>query len=236
MKSASDGKKATKRAPRAAATTPPPRVPLTRERLVQAAIALADAGGLEGLSMRKLADELGVVPMAPYKHLASKDALLDAMVDVVFAEVALSRGGRWRAALRERAIAMRKGLSRHPWAIGIMESRATGPANLRHHDATMACLREQAGLPMRTAIHAYSVMDAYIYGFVLQEQTLPFETPEQSAEVAAKKLQALEPSVAPTYPYLVEVAAELAKSGYDYDEEFAFGLDLILDGIARLRK
>ena len=201
---------------------------------MRAAITLADRGGLDALSMRTLAETLGVVPMATYKHVANKDELLDHMVDVVFGEVPLPRGAGWRTTLRDRAIAMRKALARHPWAVGMMESRTPGPESLRYHEATMACLREDAGLPFRTAVHAYSVMDSYIYGFALQEKTLPFETPEDSAEVAAAQMRAVADETAAPYPYLAEVAAELARSGYHYDDEFEFGLELILDGVERL--
>lgn len=133
---------------------------------------------------------------------------------------------------------MREGLLRHPWAVGLMENRAPGPANLRHHNATMACLREEAGLPFRKAVHAFSAMDSYIYGFALQEKTSPFETPEESGQIAAAQLEALSaehPSPADEYPYLIEIVKELGKSGYDYDEEFEIGLDMVLAGIERMR-
>lgn len=218
---------------------PPLRTPLSRDREVRAAVALADDGGLESLSMRKLAEELDTAPMSLYRHVANKEDLLDGMVDIVFGELEFSSGTGWRTAMRARAISMREGLLRHPWAVGLMEVGTPGPANLRHHNATMACLREEAGLPFRVAIHAYSVMDSYIYGFALQEKTLPFETPEESGEVAEARLEVLtaeHPSPADEYPYLVEIVAELGKSGYDYTEEFEFGLDLMLDGIERLKK
>ena len=154
----------------------PRRIPLDRDRVVRAAIALADKGGLGSLTMRRLADDLGVVPMAIYKHVANKDELLDAMVEVVFGELGFSTGGGWNTAMRARAMSMREGLLRHPWAVELMEVRKPGPANLRHHNTTMGCLREDAGLSFRMAIHAYSAMDSYIYGFALLERTLPFET------------------------------------------------------------
>ena len=110
-----------------------------------------------------------------------------------------------------------------------------GPANLRHHNAVMACLRE-AGFSFKTAVHAYSALDSYIYGFALQEKSLPFETPEESGEVAETKLRMLPPAVAEEYPYLVEVVVELGKSGHNYAVEFEVGLDLLLDGIEKLRQ
>jgi AcrR family transcriptional regulator len=214
------------------------RVPLSKERIVHAAVALADADGFEALSMRSLAEELGAAPMALYRHVDNKEELLDAMVDIVFGEVEFTRGGGWRTAMRARALQMREGLLRHPWAIGRMESATPGPANLRHHNATMGCLREEAGLPFRMAVHAYSVMDSYIYGYALQEKTLPFKTPEEFEEVVEERARTLaaEPSSADEYPYLSEIVVEFANSGYDYAEEFEYGLDLILDGIERLTK
>jgi AcrR family transcriptional regulator len=150
--------------------------------VLAAAVALADEAGLEAFSMRGLAQELGVVPMALYKHVANKDALLDGMVDIVFSEIELPPVDLdWRSAMRRRASSTREALKRHTWAIGMMESRHPGPANLRNHNAVMGCLRE-AGFSFELAIHAYSVQDAYIYGFALQERDLGFETPRQPAK------------------------------------------------------
>jgi AcrR family transcriptional regulator len=215
------------------AGAPPRRARLSRARVISAAVALADRGGIESLSMRNLAQQLGVVPMAPYKHVASKEELLDGMVDVVFGEVGFPAGAAWRTAMRERAISMREALLRHRWAIGLMESGTPGPANLRHHNAVMRCLRDEAHLPFRMAVHAYSVMDSYIYGFALQEKTLAIDIPAE-ADRRLEKVAERHPSPAEEYPYLIEVVVELGKSGYDYTEEFEFGLDLLLDGIERI--
>ena len=183
--------------------------------------------------MRGLAQELGVVPMALYKHVASKDELLDGMVDLVFDEIELpAAGGDWRAAMRERAVSTRAALKRHSWAIGMMESRRPGPANLRNHNAVMGCLRK-AGFSFEMAIHAYSVQDAYIYGFALQEKDLGFETPDSAGEAAQRRAETI--GALENHPYLVEIATKLPKSGYDNAVEFAWGLDLILDGLAQLR-
>jgi AcrR family transcriptional regulator len=213
----------------------PRRGRLNRERVLRTAVALAHTG-FEALTMRTLAQELGVVPMALYKHVANKEELLDGMVDIVFAEVELPpNGSGWKAAMRQRAISMRQALTRHRWAVGLMESRMQpGPASLRHHNAVMACLRE-AGFSFKTAVHAYSAMDSYIYGFALQEKTSPFETPDESAQVAETQQAMQPPSFADEYPYLAEVVIELGKSGYDYAIEFEVGLDLLLDGIEKLR-
>lgn len=198
---------------------------------MEAAVTLADAGGFESLTMRNLADELGAAPMALYRHVANKEDLLDDMVDVVFGEMyPPAIGGDWKTELRERGISARVTLRRHPWAVGLMETRMhPGPASAVHHNATMGCLRE-AGFPFRDAVHVYSLLDSYTYGFALQEQTIPFETPEQSAEMAKTTVG----ERGAEYPYLAEVVVELGKRGYDYAEEFEFGLEFILDGLERL--
>jgi hypothetical protein len=157
------------------------------------------------------------------------------MVDLVFGEVAFPSGGDWKTAMRQRALSMRQALLRHRWAVGLMEARVRpGPADLRHHNAVLACLRE-AGFSFQTAVHTYSALDSYIYGFALQERTFPFTTPEESGEAVETMLAMQPPSVAQEYPYLVEVAVELGKSGYDYAVEFQVGLDLLLDSIDQLR-
>jgi AcrR family transcriptional regulator len=211
-----------------------PRNRLSRERVLRAAIANADAGGLEALTMRQLAEVLEVAPMALYRHVANKDDLVDAMVDVVFSEVGLPLAGAdWKAAMRQRAIRVRDALARHRWAIGLMESRRTpGPANLRHHDAVIGRLRA-AGFSIEMAAHAYSLLDSYIYGFALTKMNLPFATSEEVAEVAQGLL---EPFPRNEYPNLVEILTEhVMKPGYDYGDEFEYGVDVILDGLERAR-
>jgi AcrR family transcriptional regulator len=182
--------------------------------------------------MRKLAEELDTAPMSLYRHVANKEDLLDGMVDVVFGKMyPPAIGGDWKSELRERGISARAVLLRHPWAIGLMETRIhPGPASAVHHNATMGCLRE-AGFPFRQAVHAYNLLDSYTYGFALQEKTIPFETPEESAEMAKTTVGGR----GAEYPYLAEVVVELGKRGYDYTEEFEFGLDFILDGLERSR-
>jgi len=208
---------------------------LSRERVLDTAINRSDQGGLDALTMRSLAEELGVAPMALYNHVANKDDLIDAMVDVVFAEIGVPPGGGdWKTAMRGRAIAVRDALLRHRWAIGLMESRRRpGPANLRHHDAVIGRLRA-AGFSVEMAAHAYSLLDSYIYGFALTKMTLPFETSEEVADVAKGMLQ---PFPVNEYPNLVEFITEHAmKPGYDYGDEFEYGLDVILDGIEGVRE
>jgi AcrR family transcriptional regulator len=212
--------------------TDTPRTPLSRARVLQAAVVRADEAGLEAFSMRGLAQELGVVPMALYKHVANKDELLDGMVDIVFSEIESPPGDPdWRSGLRRRAMSTREALKRHSWAIGLMESRHPGPANLQNHNAVMGCLRE-AGFSFEMAVHAYSVQDAYIYGFALQEKDLGFETSGSAGEAAQRRAQMI--GALDDYPYLAEVVTQLPQTGYDNALEFAWGLDLILDGLDRL--
>src|SRR5436190_5442381 len=158
-----------------------PREPLSKERVLGTAVALAARDGIDALSMRKLADELGAGAMSLYHYVPNKEELLDGMVDIVFGEIERPPTDvEWRAAMRRRAISTRETLNRHRWAVGLMESRATpGLASLRLHDAVLGCLRE-GGFSIEMAIQAYSVLDAYIYGFALQEKTVPFESAEES--------------------------------------------------------
>ena len=210
------------------------RLPLNKERVIAAAVALADTEGFESLTMRKLAEELDTAPMSLYRHVANKEELLDGMIDVVFGEIDVPSGqSDWKKEMRQRAIETRAALSRHRWANGLMESRTNpGPANARYHNAFMGCLRE-AGFPFREAVHAYNAVQSYTYGFALQERYLSFETAEESIQVAEATIQ----DYAAEYPYLAEVVAEFTSSGgYDYDEEFEIALDLILDAVDRFKE
>jgi len=153
------------------------------------------------------------------------------MIDIVFSEIDLPSGdGDWKAAMRRRAVSARQVLRRHPWAIGLMESRTSpGPATLRHHDAVLGCLR-RAGFSVELTAHAYALLDSYIYGFALQEVSLPFGSGEEAAQVAH---QISAQFASGQYPYLTEIATEhVLRPGYDYGDEFVIGLDLILDGLA----
>ena len=207
------------------------RAPLSRDRVLRAAVTRADQDGISSLSMRKLGEALGVEAMSLYNHVASKSDLLDGMIDIVFSEIDLpSGGGDWKAAMRRRAISARQVLRRHPWAIGLMESRTSpGPATLRHHDAVLGCLR-RAGFSVELTAHAYALLDSYIYGFALQEASLPFGSGEEAAQVAH---QISAQFASGQYPYLTEMATEhVLRPGYDFGDEFVIGLDLILDGLA----
>lgn len=207
------------------------RKPLTKERVLEQAIALADKDGIDGVSMRKLGQALGVEAMSLYHHVANKDDLVDGMIDLVFAEIEFPLDGEWQTAMRARAVSVREVLGRHRWANGLMESRSTpGPANLRHHDNVLGCLR-RAGFPVALAAHAYSLLDSYIYGFAMSDRALPFESPEQVADLAQAILGRFPVD---EYPHLAELTFEhVLKPGYDYGKEFAFGLDLLLDGLQR---
>ncbi|MCC9173828.1 TetR/AcrR family transcriptional regulator C-terminal domain-containing protein [Arthrobacter sp. zg-Y179] len=209
---------------------------LNRDAVLRAGVVLADQVGIDGFTMRTLSQELGVVPMALYKHVSNKQELLEGMVDLVWAEVTEPDSGHgWKQAMRDRAVSLRAALVTHRWAVGLMEAAGRpGPENLRQHNALLGCLR-QSGFSFRSTVHVTSLLDAYVYGFALQQKTLSFETPEESAEAAAATRAAESAEAAARYPYLLEVVGELAKEGYDYDAEFAVGLDVLLDGIEVLR-
>ena len=203
--------------------------------MLRTAIALADERGVGELTMRKLAKELGVEAMSLYHHVANKDDLLDGMIDIVFSEIdPPAPDGDWKAELRKRATSTRAALRRHRWAVGEMEGRTShGPSNLRIHDAVLGCLLG-AGFSEEMTVHAYSVQDAYIYGFAVQQTDMTPETTEDFAKVARQQMVDYADALA-DYPHLVEVVGgHVAEAGYDYDREFLFGFDVILDGLERL--
>jgi AcrR family transcriptional regulator len=203
--------------------------------VLRAAVALAEAGGIEALTMRRLAKELGVEAMSLYNHVAGKDALLNGIVNLVFEEIEPpSPQDQWREAMRKRANSTRAALRRHPWAVGEMEGRTShGPANLRVHDAVLGCLRA-AGFSVEMTVRAMSVQDAYIYGFALQQTDMTPQTADDFAAVARQQMVDYADALA-DYPHLVEVVGGyVAQAGYDYETQFLFGLDVILDGLERL--
>jgi AcrR family transcriptional regulator len=196
-------------------------------------MAVADAGGLARLTIRSLATELGVKPMAVYHHVANKDEILDGIVDLVFEDIELpSPEGEWQPELRRAACSARSVLRRHPWAVMLLESRTSpGPATLRHHDVLIGTFRN-AGFSVEDTAHAYAVLDAFVYGFALQEASLPFREPDEVSDLAGPMVARMD---AESYPHLVEFATEhVMRPGYDFGTEFDFGLDLVLDGLARL--
>jgi AcrR family transcriptional regulator len=196
--------------------------------VLDAALALADEGGLAAVTMANVGARLGVEAMSLYRHIGNKDEMLDGLVDRVFAEIEVPADARdWREALRRRAVSAHAALRRHPWAIGLMESRSQpGPATLGHHDAMVAILL-RAGFTGRGATRVYNLLDSYVYGFALQEATLPFASPEEMASMSAQMLAQL----ADAYPHLAAVQRELVSSGFDYAGEFDAGLDIILSAL-----
>ena len=211
-----------------------PRIPLNRQRIFRAAVHVADERGIESLTMRTLGEELRVEAMSLYHYVANKDELLDGLVDLIYGEIELPSGeADWKSAIRRVATSAHQALSRHRWAITLMQSRTRpGPASLRNRDSVLRTFRE-AGFSIKQATHAFSVLDSYISGFALQQLAMPFESSEELTK-AAESILAQFP--ADQYPYLAETITEhVTKSGYDYSDEFDVGLDLILDGIERLR-
>ncbi len=207
------------------------RPTLTRERVLEGAVALADDIGIDALTIRKLAEALGTKPMTIYYHVPSKEEIIDGMVETVFSEIDLPPEDLdWKEAMRVRCRSARRVLKRHPWAAPLMESRTSpGPANLGHHEAVLACLR-RGGLDLQMTAHAYAILDSFIYGFAFEEATLPAggageDFTAMTADIAA----AFDPQ---TYPTLVEfTTGHVFQPGYDFGDSFEFGLDLILDGL-----
>lgn len=213
------------------------RAPLTRERILNTALALADKSGLDSVSMRQVAKGLGVEAMSLYNHVANKDDILDGLVELVVSQMSVpSPDTEWKEALRERAYTVRKILNRHPWAANLLESRASiGPTRLRHHDSMIGILRK-AGFSIELAFNTMIALTSYIYGFVIIEEG--FKLKEQP-----KVVESVQPTISPTeYPYIYEMINfviaknnENAESG-NYTEssffaDFEFGLNHLLDGV-----
>jgi AcrR family transcriptional regulator len=209
-----------------------PQVPLSRENVLRAAIGLADQGGIESLSMRKLAQVLGVQAMSLYNHVANKNDMLDGIVDIVVSEIEVPNlGVDWKKAMWLRATSAHEVLLRHPWATMALMSRVNvGPAMLHYVDATLGCLNE-AGFSLEMADHAWNAIDSHIYGFTLQELNFPFEATEYS-EVAKTGLSLIP---AEKYPYLNRLTHYVIERRYDGIHDFEFGLELILNGLDGFR-
>lgn len=191
---------------------------------------LADARGIAPVSIRKIGAAMGCAPMSIYYYFPNKDALLDAMVDRVFAQIDLPQSDTpWPHALRQRSVSMRMALLRHPWAIGLLDSRRQpGPATLRHHEAVLECLRSQ-GFSLANTAHAFALLDAYIYGFALQAASLPFNGPDELKDVADTIFT---PESVTQVPRMTEFARDYALlPGYDFEDEFERGLDVVISGI-----
>ncbi len=207
------------------------REPVTRARAVAAAIALADEGGLSKVTMRGVAKGLGVEAMSLYHHVANKNDLLDGMVDGVFDEIGAPPPGEWRPAIASRCHSMRDALNRHRWAVGLLDSRtAPGDPTLAHHESVLSCLRE-SGFSVRLSAHAFAALDAFVVGFVTQEVALPFDEDTDMEEMVEGILAGVPED---RYPRLREMTVEhVLQPGYDFGDEFAYGLDLVLDGLER---
>ncbi len=208
----------------------PPRPPLTTDRVLAAAVDLADREGLGALTMRRLGAELGVEAMSLYKHVANKEAILDGVVELIVGQIEIpSQETHWKKAMRRRAVSARGVLAGHSWAIGLLETRGSmGPATMRYLNAILGNLRS-AGFSIEDAVHAFWLLDSYVYGHVIQETTLsPVRTSPPGTESTAA---VLEQATTADYPYLVEVAGHALGSDYSVDREFQYGLDLILDAL-----
>jgi AcrR family transcriptional regulator len=217
------------------------REPLSRERILQAAVALADQGGVESLSMRRIAQQLGVVPMALYKHVANKDELLDGLVDVVIGEIdpPLERVD-WKTAVRERILSARRSLLRHPWASQVIESRAEPTPTIIGYIDSMMGLFLSGGFSVDLMHHTMHVMGSRILGF---SQELFDDTASMPEEEAI----AMWTEMADAYPNIAALVGEISGGAISHDEgstvgggcddqfEFEFALDLVLDGLERLR-
>lgn len=210
-----------------------PQLPLSRERVLAAALRIADKDGIEALSMRKLAKELGVQAMSLYNHVANKDDIVDGIVDMVVGEIEVpDTQSDWKTAMRRRAISAHGVLLRHPWAtMAIMSRMNVGPAMLRYVDATLGCLRE-AGFDFEMADHGWNAIDSHIYGFTLQKLNFPLQPSEYSQ--AARDFVSFIPHEC--YPYMNQLTHYVMEGRYDGLHDFQFGLELILDGLDRLRE
>ena len=213
------------------------RAPVNIARTLQVALAVADGEGIDAVTMRRLARELGVEAASLYHHVQGKNQILDGLVDLVAAEIdlpapspALSTG--WRTAISERAYNTRAVLRRHPWAVSLMASRSSpGPATLRLLETGIRCFRED-GFSVALAARAISAVDSYVHGFVLQEVNLPFR---DESELAAMTGAIMETFPATEFPYLFELTVEhVLQQGYDYGAEFDSGINIVLDGIAAM--
>ena len=208
------------------------RIPLSRERVLAGAITVADTGGIGALTIRTLAQELGVKPMSVYHYVANKDEIIDGIVDLVYAEINLPvPGGDWRTEMRRRANSARRVLASHPWATPLLQSRLhPGPATLRHHNAFIATLRA-AGFSVELTAHAFALTDSYVFGFALSENALPIHGPDSVADTATSMMEQFFDAEA--YPALLEFTMEhIMRPDYDFGEEFEYGLTVILDALA----
>ena len=204
---------------------------MTRERVLLGALQLADEVGVADLTIRRLADALDSRPMTIYHYVSSKEEILDGIVDLVLGEIELPNAELdWKPAMRARCVSAREVLARHPWAVQLIDSRRSpGPATLRHSNAVIASLR--SGLSLTMTAHAYAMLDAYVYGFVIQEASIPTSDEEMTDVVEGM----MDEQFAQHFPDLHAFTVDhVLQAGYDFRAEFDFGLDLILDRIEAL--
>jgi len=210
------------------------RKPLSRERVLRAALVLADKSGVDALSMRKLARKLGVEAMSLYKHVAGKEDVLDGLVDLVVGEIDVPPPGTpWRQAMRTRALSARDALRRHPWAILLIQSVKPTPVRLGHNDAVLGLLLAE-GFSLELAYRAFLLLDSYIYGFTMQELNWKSEDPEAVAAMRSQALPAAYPHFGKVLLHVTQLVIDAGATAA-YDVEFSFGLDSILDSLLRLR-
>jgi AcrR family transcriptional regulator len=217
-------------------TTETQRIPLSRERILAAAVGLADRDGVESLSMRRLASELGVVPMALYKHVANKDELLDGMLDIVVAEFDAPRADLpWKEAVRERILSAREALLRHPWASRVMETRTRPtPVVMAYMDSMIGMFRD-GGFSIELTHHAMHAMGSRLMGF---SQELFNDQSDTDAAIEAEmwtQLSTVYPSIFELYTAISHEDSSVVGPGCDDRFEFEFTLDLMLDGLERIK-
>jgi AcrR family transcriptional regulator len=207
------------------------RTPLSKDRVLRAAMALADEGGIKTVSMRKIAQELGVEAMSLYNHVASKDEIVDGIVDLVATDIDLAPDGAdWKAAMRRRAISAHEQLLEHPWAANLWMSGQTGAARMRYADAVLRGFRE-GGFPEELTYHAFHVLQSHVMGFTMYVASFDFDV-EELEQLAADFLETFP---ADEYPDLALHIRQHAEPGDEHEGAFEFGLDLVLDGLERLR-
>lgn len=211
-----------------------PRTPLSRDRVIDAALRLVDEGGIEALSMRKLADELGVKAMSLYNHVANKDDVLDGIVDAAMTEIASPRAGAdWKSQVREIAISAYETLLRHPWVVGLGMRQKPGSGQLRYGDSLLGCFRA-AGFSKELTYHGYHVIEGYILGYATQVLNVRAVDAEQIEDVVARFTRG---DFAQEYPHFTEHALQHFEPTPEQEavNGYELGLDLILDGLERLR-
>lgn len=209
-----------------------PATKLNAEQVIEGAVRLADRIGVDALTIRKIADEIDAKPMTIYHHVPNKNAIIDGMVDHVFSEISLPPADvEWRSAMLTRCRSMRAVLADHPWAARLMDSNlSAGPATMKHHDAVLGCLRN-AGFSLQLTAHAYALIDAFLYGFALQEATLPATEGEEVRELAESVVDEIPEGA---HPHLTEFATQhVLQPDYSFGDSFEVGLDLILNGLER---